>query len=123
VSTPAIELDAQLRLERPDDVGGGDRTEQLAALAGPGRNRDRRADQTIGQGLRGLTVAKLAGRTVAAHRLSLAYDTVLGLDRQPARYEEVARVAVGDVDDFARQAEADDLTGEDEFHLLTAFSA
>ena len=44
-----IELDAELLLQRGDDVARCDRAEQLAALTRAGRNRQRAAGEPIGE--------------------------------------------------------------------------
>ena len=71
----AVDLDAGLRLHRVGDVGRRDRTEQPAALAGPGLDRDRAAVELGGERLRGLAVAAVAGVAVAAHRVGLLLDS------------------------------------------------
>ena len=94
----------------------GDRAEQPAVLAGAGAQPNGELLQ-LGLDLAGVAqVADLAG---VAGPLDLG-DLLLGAlgpgDRGAARHEEVAAVAVGDLDDVAGQAEAGDLPGEDELH-------
>jgi len=69
------------------------------------------------------SVPQIADLARVARALDL-HDLLLGAlgpgDGSTARHEEVAAVAVGDLDDVAGQAEAGDLTGKDELHSLAS---
>src|SRR5207244_6588126 len=110
-------------LDGRGDVGRGDRAEQLATLAGAGAERDGELLE-VSLDLAGVAeVADLAGVTRALDLHDLLLGALGPGDRRPARDEEVAAVAVGHLDDVAGEAQARDLTGEDELHSVVPLSA
>src|SRR5688500_16138819 len=112
-----VELRAAGGGDRSGDVGGGDATEQAAALTGASRHADRETGQLPGDGLRLLVRAHVAGGTRPAERLDLLLGTAGGQDGQTAGQEVVAAVAALDLDGVAGGPETGDLLREDQLHL------
>ena len=81
VQLSAIELDTGLLAHRVDDVGGGDRAEQLPLGAGLGGDRDHLGHERGGDGLRRLPVAGVA--QVAGRRIFAAWSTAPAWPRRP----------------------------------------
>ena len=112
-------------LDRNDHVAGGHRPEKLAGI--PGNLCDQRYRvQSHDRGL------ELVGVLAVAHGLRLAglSDLISVLlrtagrhDRQAAGQQEVATVPVLDLDGVTGSAEVVDLSGQDQFHCCTPFSA
>src|SRR5690606_27377245 len=115
-----VDVLVEHRLDALGDLLGGDRTEQTAVLAGAlGDDDGLRLERRL-QGLRLLDVRDGA---LAAGRTDLVELTLTALGprgRETAGQEEVAGVAVLDLDDIAGGTEAGDLVGEDELagHML-----
>src|SRR5690242_10605072 len=116
----AIEQRSAGGLDRRGDVGSGDRAEQPAVLAGTRFELD---DQLLEVVLDLARVAEVADLSRVARALDLA-DLLLGAlgpgDRCTSGDEEVAAVAVSNLDDVAGEAEARDFAGEDELHCLAS---
>ena len=112
----AVELDAGLRQHGVGDVGGGDRAEELAALAGTRLHLDGLRTELRGDLLRRLAVARLLRLAAAPHRLGLRDDALGRLHRQTTRHQVVARVAVGHLEEVALLAERVDVFAEDDLH-------
>ncbi len=100
------------------EVGRGDGAEQAAVGAGADLDVDR-GGLELGLDLVGVVV--VADRAAGASRLDRV-DLLLAAtgpaDRDVARDEVVAAVAVLDLDDVAGRTEAVDLLGEDELHVV-----
>ena len=103
--------------ERAGDLGGGDRTEQAAAGAGPDLDRNGLGLE-LGLDLLGVVLvahgARGAGLLDRLDGLLAAAGPAHG---QAAGHEVVAAVAVLDLDHVAGGAEAVDLLGQDELHV------
>ena len=65
-------------------------------------------------------VPAVAGVAAAAHRVGLLLDARGRAQREPARHEEVAGVAVGDVDDVALLADVLDIGTQHDLHHASA---
>src|SRR5690606_7788901 len=111
-----VDLGATGVLDRGSDVGRGDGTEEPTGVAGA----DGQADlDTLELGLHlvglldGVDLVDLASTTDLLDVLLAALGPA---DRELPRDQVVASVAVLDVDDVARGAEAGDLVGEDDLH-------
>src|SRR5699024_3975352 len=109
-----VDVLVEHRLHALGDLLGGDRSEQTAVLAGALGD-----DEGLGleRGLQGLGVLDAGDRALAAGRTDLVELTLTGLGPrggETAGHEEVAGVAVLDLDDVAGGTEAGDLVGEDE---------
>src|SRR6266567_3771485 len=103
-----------------DHVGDGDRAEQLAGLAGGLRGQPHRAE-ALDRRLDLLGVVEVADPPALlgpADRGDLLLRAPGGHDGHPARQQEVAAVAVLDLDDVTRTAKAAHVSGEDELHDL-----
>src|SRR4051812_24745421 len=85
VETTPVELDAGLGRDRLDDVGSGDRTEQLAFGTGPRRNADHRRHERPGDDLGRLPVASVLQVARAAHGAGLRLDPGRRPQREAAR--------------------------------------
>ena len=104
-------------LDRVDDLGRGDRAEQAAAVAGPGRQRDLEALE-LGLDLAGLAeVADLPRRAGPLDRRDLLLGALGPADRETLGQQVVAALAVLDLDHVARSAEAGHLLLEDDLHV------
>src|SRR5699024_11111807 len=116
----AVDVLVEHLLDGLGDLLGGDRAEEAAVLAGAlGEDEGLRLER----GLQRLRLLDAGDRTLAAGRTDLVELTLTALGprgRETAGHEEVASVAVLDVDDIAGGAEAGDLVGEDELggHVL-----
>ena len=113
----AVELDAGLGGDGLGDVGRGDRAEQLALGAHAGRDGDRARTRASWRPPR-RRVRSAASLMSRERRMPSAWASApaRGLEGQPAGQEEVAAVAVGDVDDVALVADALDVGAEDDAH-------
>ena len=118
VDLPLVDLES-LGDERLRDVGRSDRPVQGVVLADAAGDLDLGLREPLAVGFRlrlFLEIARLGG-------VPLALDLLLvGLgdgERQLARQQEVARVAVGDLDNLAASAEVIDVFSENDFHVLS----
>ena len=112
----AVECDVRLRLDGGGDIGSGDRAEQTPLGAGLDGNRERLGDQGGSNGLRALTVLRIAQVTSAAHGNSLRRGTIGGLQGVALGQQEVASKAVGHLDDIAALAETLAVRTKDQLH-------
>src|SRR4051794_3454928 len=103
-------------LHRVHDIGRCHRSEQPSALSGARRQRDLQRRQLGGELLRLTAVADVADLASLADLRDLLLATTRPRNREAARDEEVAAVAVLDLDDVAGATEATDLLSEDELH-------
>src|SRR5207302_1897712 len=101
-------------------VGDGDRAEEPARVArAAGQPHIERLD--LGLQLLGVAqAAHLAGLAGLADRLDLLLGALAPRDRETARQQVVAAVAVLDLDHVAGGAEVGDLVREDELHCYSA---
>src|SRR5438105_4875927 len=111
-----VELNARLRAHRVGDVGRGHRAEELAALARARPKLDLRAHETRRELICRAAIALLARRAVAPHALGLSNDALRCLQREPARDQEVARVAIGDIEQVALATEVVHVLPQDDLH-------
>ena len=102
--------------DRVGDVGRGDRTEELAALARARLHLDGLRAELRGDLLGRLTVARLLDLPASPHRLRLRDDALGGAHREPSRHQVVARVAVGDLEQVALLAERLDVFPQHDLH-------
>src|SRR5438105_10854422 len=123
VDLPPVDLGARLLLHGIGDVDRGHRPEQPTFGAGPRLDRDRAPLELGRQRLRGLTLTSVAYFAVPPHRVGLLLTAGGCLQRQAARHEVVARVAVGDVHDVALVAEIFDIGADDDLHSSPSSSA
>src|SRR6266496_1355768 len=120
-ATP-VHLGTAGRLDRADDVRRGDRAEQPATLAGPGRQLHRQALELAADLLGVAKVADLPAVPRPADRRDLLLAALRPRDGEPARHQVVAAEAVLDLHHVARAAEPADLLGEDQLHLASLLS-
>src|SRR6478752_9423550 len=104
------------------DVTGGDGAEQAAAGAGVRGDRDGLGLEVALDGLRLFERLHLADLTALGDGVDLLLAALGPRRRETATEEEVAGVAVLDVDDVTGGAEAGDLVGEDDLHRYGSFS-
>ena len=79
--------------------------------------------ELVGDRLRRLPLAPVAGVAAAAHRVGLLLDARGRAQREPARHEEVAGVAVGDVDEVALLADVLDVGAQHDLHHASSPSS
>src|SRR3954469_303840 len=113
VDLPAVELQAAGVADRIGDVLGGDRPEQAAVLAGllvDGQHGARERRRALLRLLDGLGRGALGARHAVLRGLDRALRRRLG---QLARDQEVAQVALRDIDDRAALTDALDVLEQD----------
>ena len=111
--------DLRLRLDGDGDLVRGHRAEELALLAGPRLHGDGTGrDQLRRQRLELALARRLPALVRRAQGVRLLDGPLVRLDRQPARDQVVARVAVGDLDDVAGVAELVDGLLQDDLHRV-----
>ena len=108
-----LEVDARQRI---GDVGVGDRAEQAAVDAGLLRDVNGAAVHLLAQRLRRGELLGGGLLELDAARLELLDRGLGGATRHPGRDQEVAGVAVLDLDDVAEVAEVGDLFQQDDLH-------
>ena len=112
----AIDLEA-LRGQRLGDVGRGDRAVQRFGLADLAGDDDLDVGQPIGDRLGDLLLLGFLGVELGALALDLLLVAVGRQQRQLARQQVVARVAVGDLHDLAAAPEVVDVFSQNHFHI------
>src|SRR5262245_32698082 len=106
-------------LDHGDDVGRGDRAEELALLACAGGDDERSAGDELRRD--GLVLTLALGQAIEMRplqRLGVAHSALLGLDREPPGDQVVARVAVGDLGGIPGVPELVDGLLQDDLHRL-----
>src|SRR5262245_5755218 len=112
-----VDADLELVPDRVREVRLGDRPEEDAGVAGLDVEAELRLAEPLRDLLRLLEALCLAQRPARVDLLELLHARGGRRLREPAREQEVARIAARDVDDLAAQAELVDVFSEDDLHL------
>ena len=112
----AVDLEA-LGGQRLGDVRRRDRAEQRLGLADLARDHDLDAGHAVGERLGDLLLLGLLGLELRALALDLLLVALGREQRQLARQQVVARVAVGDLHDLAAAPEVVDVFSQNDFHV------